>query len=230
MLDGDGKRVLRAWPRHARSLRNQVAHDLRQAIVSGQLPPGHRLVEDEISRQMETSRGPVREALRLLEQEGLVVSYPYRGTVVAEVSDTEVREVLVPVRLALERFAFRHAVALLRDKDFAELGALVEAMEKAARERDLGALVELDIQFHELVMLRSDQPHSIQLWQAIASRVRSFFYRMGPRHRSLREVPDEHRELLEALRSGDEQLLLAVLDRHILDPIRAATPAGTGRA
>lgn len=222
-------RVLTAWPRQARSLRHQVAHALRETIVSGELPSGHRLVEEELSRQMETSRGPVREALRLLEQEGLVVSRPYRGTVVAEISDTEAREVLVPVRLALERFAFRHAMRLLGTADFAELGSLVDAMQRAARERDLGALVELDIRFHELVMLRSRQPHSIQLWQAISSRIRSYFYRMGPRHHSLREVADEHRELLEALRSGGDRRLLGVLDRHIVDPIRTPDPAGTGR-
>ncbi len=216
------RQVLRTSPRESRSLRHQVAAALRQAIVSGELPSGARLVEEELSRQMETSRGPVREALRQLEQEGLVVSFPYRATVVAEISAKEAREVLIPVRLALERFAFRHAMRFLDEGDFAELASLVAAMERSAGAGDLAGLVEGDVRFHELVVRRSDQPHTTQLWQAISSRIRSFFFRMGPRHRNLAEIADEHRELLAALRSGDEEVLLGVLDRHIVDPLASA--------
>ncbi len=217
------------WPRHVRSLRLQVAQDLRRAILSGQMPAGHRLVEEDLSRQMDTSRGPVREALRLLEQEGLVISSPYRGTVVAEVSETEAREVLVPVRLTLERFAFRHALTLLSETDFAELASLVLAMERAGLANDLAETVDLDVRFHELVVQRAEQPHTLQLWRTISPRVRGFFYRMGPRHRDLSEVAEEHRELLEALRSGDEVVLLAALDRHIADPVRAGAPVNPDR-
>src|SRR6476659_7823713 len=101
--------------------REQVVAALRDAIVAGQLEDGERLIEDKIARELKTSRGPVREALRQLEHEGFVVSYPYRGAVVLGVSDEEVQDVLIPIRLTLERFSFDKAIERMSETDFAEL-------------------------------------------------------------------------------------------------------------
>ena len=79
---------------------------LRSAIIMGSYEPGERLIEATLSTELGTSRGPVREALRQLENEGLVMSFPYRGAVVLGVSDEEVQEVLIPIRLTLERYSF----------------------------------------------------------------------------------------------------------------------------
>ena len=98
----------------------------------GTYEPGERLIEATLSTELGTSRGPVREALRQLENEGLVMSFPYRGAVVLGVSDEEVQEVLIPIRLTLERFSFRKAVGQLTDDDFAELAKQVWLMEQAA--------------------------------------------------------------------------------------------------
>ena len=88
-------------PAAGRSRRDQVVEVLRNAIISGAYEPGERLVEATLSQELGTSRGPVREALRQLEHEGLVTSFPYRGAVVLGVSDEEVQEVLIPIRLTL---------------------------------------------------------------------------------------------------------------------------------
>jgi len=198
------------------SLRQRVLATLREAIVGGRFRPGDRLVEEELCQQLGVSRGPVREALRQLEQEGLVVSFPYRATEVIGVSLEEVREVLIPIRLTLERFAFRQALPRLSADDLAELEGLVAAMDAAAAAGDLEPIVEADVQFHELVLRRSAQPHCLQIWRAISPRVRAFFYRSGPRHASLAEIADEHRELLTAIGTGDVGRTLAVLEPHIL--------------
>jgi DNA-binding GntR family transcriptional regulator len=198
------------------SLRQRVLATLRNAIIGGRFRPGDRLVEEELCQQLGVSRGPVREALRQLEQEGLVVSFPYRATEVIGVSLEEVREVLLPIRLTLERFAFRHALPRLTPEDLAELEGLVAAMDAAAAAGDLEPIVEADVQFHDLVLRRSEQPHCLQIWRAISPRVRAFFYRSGPRHASLAEIADEHRELLAAMRTGDVGRTLAVLEPHIL--------------
>ena len=84
----------------------QVVEILRSAIIAGRYEPGERLIEATLSSELGTSRGPVREALRQLENEGLVMSFPYRGAVVLGVSDEEVQEVLIPIRLTLERYSF----------------------------------------------------------------------------------------------------------------------------
>lgn len=198
------------------SIRQRALHMLREAVITGQFQPGDRLVEEELSQQMRISRGPLREALRQLEQEGLVVSFPYRATEVIGVSDEEVRDVLLPIRLTLERFAFRHALPLLTDADFTELDEMVAMMQSAGEAGDLGRVVELDVQFHELILARSAQPHCAQIWRTISPRVRAYFYRCGPRHHALTDIAEEHRDLLAAMRTGDTVRVMATLEPHIL--------------
>ena len=198
------------------SIRERALQMLREAVITGRFQPGDRLVEEDLCQQMKISRGPLREALRQLEQEGLVVSFPYRATEVIGVSEEEVHDVLVPIRLTLERFAFRHALPLLTDADFDELDGVVQTMREAGAAGDLARVVELDVRFHELVLGRSRQPHCAQVWRTISPRVRAYFYRCGPRHQSLTDIADEHRELLDVMRTRDLERVLAVLDPHIL--------------
>jgi DNA-binding GntR family transcriptional regulator len=198
------------------SLRRRASDVLRSAIVDGRLRPGDRLKEVELAEQLGISRAPVREALRQLEHEGLVASLPYRATEVLGVSQEEIAEVLVPIRLTIESFAFRNALPLLSDADFDALAQLVAKMRRAAKRGDLDELAEDDVRFHDLVIERSRQPHCLQIWRSIEPRVRAYFRRDAPAHAPLDEVADEHDELLQALRGGDEQQLLATLERHIL--------------
>src|SRR3954468_11659253 len=204
--------------------REQVVEALREAIVAGRFEDGERLIEDRIARELKTSRGPVREALRQLEHEGFVISYPYRGAVVLGVSDEEVREVLVPVRLVLEKYSFPKAAATMADDDFAELAKEVWQMQEAARTNDLGRSVEADMRFHELMLERSDQPHTAQVWRLIAPRIRAYFYRYG-RRADLDRIAREHAELLAALQTRDGGTIGAALEAHIaVDDVEPATP------
>lgn len=195
----------------------QVVEILRGAITAGRYEPGERLIEATLSKELGTSRGPVREALRQLESEGLVMSFPYRGAVVLGVSDEEVQEVLIPIRLTLERHSFRHALDRITEADFAELGKQIWIMEQAAREDDLLKLVEADLQFHDIVISRSEQTHTVQIWRSIYPRIRAYFFRYG-RGKSLATMVEEHRELLAALQSRDPELMLGVLGEHIAVP------------
>jgi DNA-binding GntR family transcriptional regulator len=197
-------------PRH-----QHVLEALRQAIIVGSYADGERLIEDRIARELETSRGPVREALRQLEHEGLVVSYPYRGAVVLGVSDEEVHEVLIPIRLTLERFSFSKALERMADADFAELAKDVWLMGEAAESGDLMGSVDADVAFHEFVLSCSGQPHTVQVWRSIAPRIRAYFFRYG-RTSDLGRIAAEHGDLLGALRSRDHGLVMDVLDRHII--------------
>ena len=106
----DDGRLTRTGPRG-----QQVVEALRNEIIAGHFEPGERLIEATLSQELGTSRGPVREALRQLENEGLVMSVPYKGAVVLGVSDEEVQEVLIPIRLVLERYSFARAVRVAPD-------------------------------------------------------------------------------------------------------------------
>lgn len=195
--------------------RQHVLETLRSSIVGGELEPGERLIEERISQELQTSRGPVREALRQLEHEGLVRSEPYRGAVVVGVSEEEVREVLMPVRLIIERYSFPKAAAEMTDADFAELGKAVWVMEDAARTGDLRRIVEADLGFHEIVLTYSGQPHALQIWRSIVPRIRSYFLQYG-KLRDLDVIVGEHRDLLAAVQTRDSDVLLPVLEEHIL--------------
>jgi DNA-binding GntR family transcriptional regulator len=194
--------------------RTRVAEKLREEIVNGRLEPGTRLIEEQLSTELETSRGPVREALRQLEQEGLVRSYPYRGAVVLGVTEEEVRELLIPIRLTLERFAFGKALPLLSDDDLAELGKQLWLMDDAAQQGDLAKLVEADIRFHEVVLSRAGRTHAVQLWRSIAPRIRGYFLRYGE-YTDLDYIVGEHRDLLAAIRTRDPMIVMPALEAHI---------------
>lgn len=196
-------------------MRQRATDVLRAAIVAGRLRPGDRLKEAELSEQLGISRAPVREALRQLEHEGLVVSLPYRATEVLGISQEEIAEVLVPIRLTLETFAFRQALPALSAEDLEALGELVQTMREAAASGDLDALARADVRFHELVIERSGQRHCLQIWRSIQPRVRAYFRRDAPIHSRLEELAEEHEELLDVLRRGDEAQVLNTLRRHI---------------
>jgi DNA-binding GntR family transcriptional regulator len=192
---------------------------LRAAIVAGDFQPGDRLKEVELAQQLGVSRAPVREALRQLEHEGLVASLPYRATQVLGISQEEIEQVLVPIRMIIESVAFRNALPHLSEEDFAALSGLVAVMRRAGVTGDLDGLASADVRFHELVIERSGQPHCLQLWRTIEPRVRAYFRRDASLHSQIdaNEVADEHEELLDVLRRGDEAQLLTTLERHIHD-------------
>jgi DNA-binding GntR family transcriptional regulator len=200
------------------SRRDWILNWLRKAIASGDLKPGDRLVERDISARVGVSRGPVREAIKALEQEGLVLSHHYRGAEVARISQREVREVLVPIRIVIERFAFVEVLGGERyDSLIVDLDRIVAQMESVAPDDDWGAerLADLDVAFHEAVIVASGQTHTLQIWRTILPRVRAYFLRDAPRHADPREIPAQHRTLLEALRSGDGEACQRAVSEHI---------------
>jgi DNA-binding GntR family transcriptional regulator len=214
-ISSDGLATKPSRPAKRRSpRREQVVDYLREAITVGRFADGDRLIEDRIARELQTSRGPVREALRQLEHEGLVVLYPYRGAVVLGVSEEEIQEVLIPIRLTLERFSFMKGLEQMGDADFAELAKEVWVMAEAARGGNLLRLVEADIRFHEFVLARSGQPHTTQVWRSIAPRIRAYFFRYGL-NADLERIAVEHGGLLQVMQTRDRDDILTAVERHI---------------
>jgi DNA-binding GntR family transcriptional regulator len=191
-----------------------VVEALRGAILRGEMADGDRLIEDRIARDLHTSRGPVREALRQLVHEGFAVRYPYRGAVVLGVSDDEVQQVLIPVRLVLERFTFPLAAQAMGDDEFADLAKEIWQMREAARTGDVARSVEADLRFHEQMLGRANQLHTAQVWSSIAPRIRAYFYRYG-REGNLERIADEHQDLLSALQTRDRATIVEALEAHI---------------
>lgn len=199
------------------SLRQRVFADIRDAIVRGHLKSGDKLRELDISRQMNVSRGPLREALRDLEAIGLVVSSPYRETTVADVRKDEVVGLLIPVRLQLELFVLKQSRDKRDDAFFEALDTIVEDMKRAASDLDLFALAEADIRFHEQVLSLDESSHTQQIWLGIVNRLRLHFIKNTGVFDDLGRVPAEHAALLSALREEDNERIEAIWTRHIRD-------------
>lgn len=200
-----------------RSMRHIVAQEIRKAIFDGSLKPGDRLREQDISNQMKISRGPIREALTLLEREGLVVTYPYKETVVAEFQIDELTEVLLPIRLTLEAFALKRTLKNLTEDDIQSLEDMVQTMTVSAEARDLSALVTQDVNFHRFFIKKSELSTVLSLWETIDMRIRLHFSIHGQEYVDLHEIPKEHHELLEVYKTGNIRQALSALRHHIVE-------------
>jgi len=193
---------------------------IREAIVSGVLPAGEQLKQDQLCQELGVSPGPLREAMRQLESEGLVALRPNQGVFVTDVSAEELFGVLLPVRLDLERYAVTRAAAVLTQDDFAELDKLVRVMEEGARQGSFATVNEADLRFHELTVRASGAEHATQLWKSVLPRIRMHIYRAAPLHRTLHEIPAEHRQLLNVLETRDAAAIGAALEQHIIGAAR----------
>lgn len=195
-------------------LREVVFDVLRSAITSGTLQPGERLMENQLAEQMRVSRTPVREAIRKLEQEGLVVMVPRRGTYVADLSIRDINEVF-EIRTALEVLAAGLAAERIREEDLEELERLLVEIGEHIERGDMDQLVDADIRFHDILFgathnktlagIISNLREKITLFRTI-----SYAY-PGRAKRSL----EEHRRLVEALAQRSPILAQQVARKHM---------------
>ncbi len=208
----------RVAPARRRGLADEVADSIRDAIFSGAYELGAQLREVELAATLEVSRGPVREALLRLEREGLVRSAWHRGATVMTLSAEDIAE-LDSLRGALERLAVELVVAHATDDD---LDAIDQAATRMARAGDAHTMVRGDIEFHDAVYAAAGHRRLREAWQAIRSQVHLFLLtRVGVSTEDyLSHIPDEHRELVAALRSRDSETalrLFAVHRRHAFE-------------
>jgi len=181
-------------------LPEQIADSLRQAILQGRLRSGAHLVETSIAEQMQTSRGPVRDALLLLERDGLVAKLPNRGTRVLDFSERSLREATT-LRAALEEFAVTLLVPRLRSGEISRLEALVCRMEAAAHRRAARDFNEADFRFHDAIFETCGHQTLHEVWRGMQRRIRAFQASSNWVSGSLPAVAQRHRAILRALAS-----------------------------
>lgn len=196
-------------PVERRVLRHEVLQGLRSGILSGEIAPGTRLLEVPLAAELGVSRGPVREALRQLEQEGLVEFYPHRGAVVVGVADAEMATIY-GIRGLLEERAFAKACRVITDDELDALAETVEKMIEASEAGDVAAVTEYDMSFHGRVVELSGFQYLRRLWTSIDGLVRLRTVNDVERlqQASAASAPDvlvppsiEHRALVAALRT-----------------------------
>jgi DNA-binding GntR family transcriptional regulator len=219
----------RVAPARRRGLADEVADRIREAVFDGTYAPGAQLREVELSGDMDVSRGPVREALRLLERQGLVHCAWHRGTTVTSLTADDVAE-LDSLRGALEDLAVREVIARASDEDLASIAKTADMMERAA---DAHEMVRCDIAFHDAVFAATGHRRLAEAWDGIRCQVHLFLLtRIGRSTRGyLDRIPREHRELLAALRARDTDTALELFARHrrhAVDVITGSAEPGSG--
>jgi DNA-binding GntR family transcriptional regulator len=207
-VDDQGK----VAPARRRGLADEVADRIRDAVFSGAYALGAQLREVELADALGVSRGPVREALLRLEREGIVRSEWHRGATVTTLSPRDVAE-LDSLRDALEQLAVRLVVSHASDEDLAAVEKAARRMERAEDEHEM---VRRDIEFHDAVYAATGHRRLVEAWRAIRSQVHLFLLtRIGlSTDGYLDGIPEEHRDLVEALRARDAGAALDLFARH----------------
>lgn len=211
-------------PVHQESTAALIARQLRDAIMHGRLEPGAQLSEADLSAQFGVSRGPLREAMQRLVQEGLLRSERNRGLFVKVLTDDDVRDVYA-ARSAIERAA---AIMILRAADpdaLAELRAACEAMSKAAKKKDMDKLSDADLRFHEVLVSQSGSPRMNRMHQTLIVETRMCMTALEDKYRVPVVLAAEHAAIVDAIQAKDEELTLRRIDDHMQDALTRLAPA-----
>lgn len=196
-------------------LQGEIYDMLKEAIVTGALAPGERLLQLSLAEHFGTSQTPVREALRRLVQESLVEYVPRRGTYVRKPRLSEVEDVY-SLRAELEVWAARRFVERASEQDRAALQEHLRGLTKAAAEDDYQRFVDADMRLHEAVCRGSGSSLLFEIWTSVDNRVRGL--RAASRSATSRRYPglvEQHRAIVEALLHGDPETGERLIREHM---------------
>jgi len=195
-----------------------IATRVREAISAGDFAPGSQLYEAELAGQLGVSRGPLREGLQRLTQEGLLTSVRNRGLFVVELTPQNVRDMYL-AREAIERCA---AAAVVRTGPAAAARALQKAVTEMARAAEAGdsrGVAEADIRFHEILVTRTGSERLIRIHRTQVAEARLCIHALGSTYENDRLRVREHRAIAQAVAAGDADLVDELLVRHMADAV-----------
>ncbi|MEU8414808.1 GntR family transcriptional regulator [Amycolatopsis japonica] len=200
-----------------------IARQLRDAIMTGALPPGTQLGETDLASRFQVSRGPLREAMQHLVSEGLLRSERHRGLFVIDLEPGDVYDIY-SARSAIERAAMLRALRGDRERVATELEEAVRAMAAAADEDDPTALSWADLRFHEALIAASGSKRLVRMARTLLIETRMCLTALQGTYQQVEERVTEHTRIIEALRAGDEETALSLLEAHMEDAVQRLAP------
>lgn len=201
-------------------LRDVVFQTLRQAILKGELQPGERLMEIKLAERLGVSRTPIREAIRKLELEGLVVMVPRKGAAVANITEKDTKDVL-EVRRTLEMFAVEVACDRIGKEQLEQLKKAARDFEASKGSMDVIRIAETDMQFHEIIYEATQNERLVQMLNNLRENMYRYRIEYLKDSNYYDSLMSEHREILEAIEAGDKQRARACMESHINNQQRA---------
>ncbi len=195
-------------------LRDVVFNTLRHAILRGEMEPGERLMEIQLAQKLGVSRTPIREAIRKLELEGLVVMIPRKGAEVAHITEKDMRDVL-EVRCTLEELAVTLACRNVTDERIEELKAANKVFEAAIISKDVVNIVDADVQFHDIIYAMTDNARLIQIINKLREQMYRYRLEYVKDARTHSILISEHNDIIEQLREKNVDSAKSVVRQHI---------------
>ena len=203
-------------------LRDVVFNTLRRAILKGELKPGERLMEIALAEKLGVSRTPIREAIRKLELEGLVIMIPRRGAQVANITEKDLNDVL-EVRCCLEEMAIEKACARMTEQELEELADAECEFQGLLEEGDLTKLraslvcepTQADVEFHEIIYRAAENKRLLQVLNNLREQIYRYRIEYLKDEKTRNRLVMEHREMYEAIRDRDIEKAKKIASSHI---------------
>lgn len=195
-------------------LRDVVFKTLRQGILTGELKPGERLMEIHLAKRLGVSRTPIREAIRKLELEGLVIMVPRRGAQVAQITQKSMKDVL-EVRRAMDRLAAELACERMTEEDLEQFKEACLEFERATKTKDSTTIAKTDVFLHDLIVKATGNNRLIQLVNNLSEQMYRYRFEYIKDANCHSRLIEEHRMIYEGLLKRDKEAAVAAVTLHI---------------
>ncbi|MCI8327608.1 MAG: GntR family transcriptional regulator [Lachnospiraceae bacterium] len=195
-------------------LRDVVFHTLREAILKGELKPGERLMELRLASKLGVSRTPIREAIRMLEQEGLAVTTPRRGAEVARMTEKDMEDVL-QIREALDELAVKLACDNITWEEIKELESKAIQFESSIKQGDIKRVAEADVAFHDVIYRAAENKKLMCMLDNLREQIYRYRLEYLKSGKSYPTLIREHREILQALERHDKEKVVEAMRVHV---------------
>ena len=195
-------------------LRDVVFNTLRKAILRGELKPGERLMEIQLANKLGVSRTPIREAIRKLELEGLVLMIPRKGAEVAQITEKNMQDVL-EVRKALEELSVQLACERITPEQVEEMKMAAEDFRKVLKSGDVTKIAEADVKFHDIIFAATNNQRLITLLNNLREQMYRFRVEYLKQKECYPQLLEEHDKLIALISGGEVEEACELMGRHI---------------
>lgn len=195
-------------------LRDVVFNTLRQAILTGELKPGERLMEIHLANRLGVSRTPIREAIRKLELEGLVIMIPRRGAEVAQITEKSMNDVL-EVRRSMDALCIELACERISDEELAALKKACDEFEQAVETRDIKLIAQTDVAFHDIIVRATGNMRLVQLINNLSEQMYRYRFEYIKDSSQHARLVEEHRMIYDSIVRKDKETASQVAKLHI---------------
>ena len=201
-------------------LRDVVFNTLRQAILRGELKPGERLMEIQLANKLGVSRTPIREVIRKLELEGLVLMIPRKGAEVADITEKSLKDVL-EVRRALEELSVKLTCDRITKEEIKELEQAAENFRKTMKSKDITEIAEADVRFHDVIYTATKNQKLIQLLNNLHEQMYRYRIEYLKDEEVYPKLLKEHKEIIERINRGEKEEAARIVCEHIDNQVNA---------